>query len=57
MGKKRFGGDTTVTSMLGDDGRVYFQTHPKPMTERIFEAVMGVLWLSAGGIVAAFFWF
>lgn len=57
MGRKRFGGDTTVSPVLGNDGRVYFDLTRKPASERIVESVIGVLWGSVAiVIITALIW-
>lgn len=57
MGRKRFGGETTVSPVLGSDGRVYFDMAQKPVSERIVESVIGVLWGSVAiVIVTALVW-
>lgn len=53
MGRKRFGGDTTVSPILGNDGRVYFDLTPKPLSDRIVESVIGVLWFCVAVVLIA----
>ena len=48
---KSFGIDTTINSLLRDDGRARFAS-PKPVHERVCEWLLGVLWLVAAAVFA-----
>jgi hypothetical protein len=49
--KKGFGIETTINSLLRDDGRSRF-ANPKPIHERVFEWALGVLWFAAAAVFA-----
>lgn len=51
VGMKSFGIDTTINSLLRDDGRARFAS-PKPIHERVYEWLLGVLWLVAAAVFA-----
>ena len=58
MSRTRFGTARTVTSILREDGTVYFdvQYAPKPLSEKLCEWTLALLWfLVVAVLVAAVF--
>ena len=45
--------DRTVTPVLRDDGTVYFQRVRKPISERLCEWTLGILWFLVGAVLIA----
>lgn len=47
--KTGFGIETTINSLLRDDGRARF-ANPKPIHERVCEWLLGALWFVAAAV-------
>jgi hypothetical protein len=45
--------DRTVTPVLRDDGTVYFQRVRKPISERVCEWTLGILWFAVAAVLVA----
>ena len=53
MARRHSSADTTVTSVLRDDGIVYFQYQDKTLGERLCQWALGFLWLLVLGVTVA----
>lgn len=53
---RRFGIDTTVITLLREDGTVHFRRAPRPIIERLCEWTLIVLWLLVPVVIATVLW-